>query len=833
MRILRFLIVIILFTSSVVPAKTYLKKWGNDPGLDKQDNIIALYKLNNWKIIGVPDSDQTQLPLYSDSADTISFINSFEYPNDSLIVGAYFKSLGFHGVVSIYINGNLISKQPNSSAPFRVKIKKKYLKDHGKNFIKIQLIKSVNLDNGFPVFTQLYTEPDFIGITRPFYIELVKQPLFNDFKYSLEKTNKGFLLNYSYKISPTVISTFKNKRGLFFEEVFSDSNAKIISRRIIPSSLKEMVVSHKITLLPNQLWTIKEPRFINVSVTLKRNGQTIEKEEKSLAFRNIESDKNVLFFNFEKIFIRGITYRENLLHEIPSNVFLDIKNHLSLIKKDGFNAIRFYGHIPDERYLSIADTLGLFIFVDLPVRRYPEIMFKKDIMLENLKKTISTTVEQFKTHPSFVALGIGQEILLSNPSTQKFYIILNGATDKPIPFVTYISPVPQNGLPKEMAADFYMLDIYNSIASKTEMVLETNIPYTLSGITGFSNDLEYLNHDNPNYDLHHTMLLKTDIKAVLTTLKLQGGFVESFMDWHSKTLSHQSSGEKNKLVRNGFYNSALTKYDWAQFGDNIWDNEEIKTLAIAKKTKSSNIFSIIMFVGSLIFFFFYKKYPRFSENYKRALKHPYGFYVDMRERRIIPIFNSFILAIHNSLIISIFIGSFVYFNNDSFLVQEIINIFIPGSDIYSAYLFISKSELLIIVVLFIFIFLHPVIMGIILKILGAISKNYVRFRQVLIIGLWTGAPFIFMIPLSFSAYHLLVNNLFVKALIIIFILVLIWSNVRLINGIRVLVLLKFRVIFLVLLLSYSAPLVIFGFFYNPQPMWYDYLITLLNSRSLF
>ena len=149
------------------------------------------------------------------------------------------------------------------------------------------------------------------------------------------------------------------------------------------------------------------------------------------------------------------------------------------------------------------------------------------------------------------------------------------------------------------------------------------------------------------------------------------------------------------------------------------------------------------------------------------------------------------------------------------------------------YLKVSKSEFLIIPVVFILVFLHPIMMGIILKTLGILSKNHIRFRQSMVIGLWSGAPFIFLLPFSFAAYHLLINGLFLEPLIIVFILFLIWTNIRLINGIRVLVLAKFRVIFLVLLLSYSLPLVIFSFFFIPRPLWFDYLVTLLNSSSLF
>jgi hypothetical protein len=205
----------------------------------------------------------------------------------------------------------------------------------------------------------------------------------------------------------------------------------------------------------------------------------------------------------------------------------------------------------------------------------------------------------------------------------------------------------------------------------------------------------------------------------------------------------------------------------------------------------------------------------------------------MRERRIIPLFNSLVVGLHNSLILAAFIGSFIFYWNNSILAQEFLKVIVTDNALFEWIIRLSQNEFKILAVLLCLVFLHPILMGFILKVYGMLTKNRVRLRQSLAIGLWSGAPFIFMLPLSIGAYHLISNHLFINFLLYAFAIFIIWVNFRLANGIRVLVFARFSTIFVLLLLSYILPLIIFFFIFTPQEMWADYLITLLYSHSLF
>ena len=129
--------------------------------------------------------------------------------------------------------------------------------------------------------------------------------------------------------------------------------------------------------------------------------------------------------------------------------------------------------------------------------------------------------------------------------------------------------------------------------------------------------------------------------------------------------------------------------------------------------------------------------------------------------------------------------------------------------------------------------MHPVVIGTGLKIISLITSAKIRYRQAIVTGFWSAAPFLFFLPISISAVHLLYDATYTFYMIVVFAVFILWTHIRLINGIRILFVVRIHTVIIVLLLSYIVPVAIFLGFYNPVPDWYDYLNLLLNSGYLF
>ena len=221
------------------------------------------------------------------------------------------------------------------------------------------------------------------------------------------------------------------------------------------------------------------------------------------------------------------------------------------------------------------------------------------------------------------------------------------------------------------------------------------------------------------------------------------------------------------------------------------------------------------------------------ENLKRAIYHPYGFFVDIRERRIIPIYNSVLIGLFTTLIIASFIGAYIFFFYNSQWMQEILSVIFINKSYFNYYLSISSSPLNSLLLISSLLLIFPFIISLVLKFFSFFSKENFRYRQGVAISLWSAIPFIFMLPISFFAFHLLQYESIQIYLLYIFMFFLIWTQFRLINGIRVLFIVKTMKVFTWMLLSYIIPITFFWFLINPNHYWIEYLKLLFSAKVIF
>jgi len=171
-----YLFCLSLFTS--LSADIFTNNWGNDEGLHVESDIL-LHLLNDWNVKIDGQQSTVNLPLFSDDADSITLSKTFLLNIDSTLEKIALNGLGFKGNADIYFNNTFIEKLTNSSSPFSIEIPTNIIKKQ--NEIKIILTRSKDLIEGFPVYTKLLTEPDYIGVTRPFWLSLNALKLIENF----------------------------------------------------------------------------------------------------------------------------------------------------------------------------------------------------------------------------------------------------------------------------------------------------------------------------------------------------------------------------------------------------------------------------------------------------------------------------------------------------------------------------------------------------------------------------------------------------------------------------------------------------------------------------
>ncbi|MGB7393959.1 MAG: glycoside hydrolase family 2 TIM barrel-domain containing protein [Pricia sp.] len=113
-------------------------------------------------------------------------------------------------------------------------------------------------------------------------------------------------------------------------------------------------------------WNPELPALYTAHFELMQNGRPIYQMQEKFGFRTIElREKDGIYINDVKVVFKGVN-RHSFWPE--TGRALSEKNHsmdISLMKEMNMNAVRMSHYPPDERFLQLCDSLGLFVLDEL------------------------------------------------------------------------------------------------------------------------------------------------------------------------------------------------------------------------------------------------------------------------------------------------------------------------------------------------------------------------------------------------------------------------------------------------------------------------------------
>ncbi len=825
-RLLYFFILLLIFCFDLKAEDVNTFQWNSLNRLACETDSVQFLPLDEWKIS--PDGNKIMAPFCIADRERIELSTDFFLPASGKSKDIYLNSMGFSSSAKLILNDIELQGRPNDNTPFKLKLPNSILNYNQENSLRLILYSTNSTSEGYPEFTRLFTAAKYIGITRPLAIAVQSKKRIEDFgcKTSFERKQPKVDFEYSIKL-PDI----KPDARIDVEERILSADLKLVYQKNYFFTGLTDKIKRTFNLNPEDLWAPGNPNLCIVSITVKDKKNILIQKTVKTGFRTLNVRNGAVLLNNKTEMVRGIIYHPDPLQFSGQDYPKKIMEDFNWIKNSGFNAVRLPRAMPDIPMLTAADSLGILLFPELPIHRYPSVMFSDDNLLELAKSSLRNVKENIISHPSLAAVGIGKELHLEKGATQKFMLILRDFINRELNLISFLSPVPGIVLPPRKAADLYILDIYRSLQQETNNTHSHFAAYNLFGQISL---LKKFGMDEAIID-PEMKYLKQEVQTALLRYKFNGGFIESFRDWHSSFPTSLTISAENKamIIPSGFFDKlGQSKADWQKL-DKIWENSQTQYIIKQEEKSQNNIFSIITVFAAIIFFAVYRKRPRMRENFWRSLNHPYGFFVDMRERRIIPIFNSFMIGSFASLILAVIFASFIYSQKNSIALQEILNIFLAPSGYYESYLALSNNPLYLILFHFIVLLLYPIVISMILKLISFLNSRKIRYRQALAIGLWSGLPLILLLPLGLVCYHLLIQYDIAGYIYIIVLFFIIWAHFRIINGIRVLLVTNLLKVFIMLLLSYIIPFIIFWFVLKPAPFLMEYIGLIINSSSMF
>ena len=222
------------------------------------------------------------------------------------------------------------------------------------------------------------------------------------------------------------------------------------------------------------LWTPETPSLYLIKTTLTdlKTGKLLDEKIHKTGFRWFAFDGNKGFsLNGKPYKLRGFNRHQD---QAPVGVALDDEAHrrdIALMKELGCNFIRISHYPQDDTVLEMCDELGLLAWEEIPIINIvPDTPGYDDNCEQNLREMI----RQHYNHPSVIAWGYMNEILLTTPAVDKPE--WPACKERTVALAQRLETVLKEEDPSRVSVmAFNMTNLYNEIGLNLEDVVGWNL----------------------------------------------------------------------------------------------------------------------------------------------------------------------------------------------------------------------------------------------------------------------------------------------------------------------------------------------------------------------
>jgi hypothetical protein len=203
------------------------------------------------------------------------------------------------------------------------------------------------------------------------------------------------------------------------------------------------------------------------------------------------------------------------------------------------------------------------------------------------------------------------------------------------------------------------------------------------------------------------------------------------------------------------------------------------------KSGQPDIFPFVGIVLILLFLFIYNTRKYFKENIRRIFIHPHGFYVDVRDKRKIPVSHTLLVAMFSSIGVGLISATILYFFHEHSIVDHLLTLATFSTAWKTRLIALCWQPGLAVLVFSLLNFASFLIIGIAVKLIALLSRRRWKLSQSITLIFWCGANWMLLVLVGMVLYKVLFySNTILPTLVILGVFTL-WFLARLIKGIRV------------------------------------------------
>ncbi len=769
--------------------------------------ILSLH--GAWQAREIPSAtnhDVTVPGAYAFQGE-INFTRTFEL--DSAMNGLHLSlvALGISNRCRIYLNNEFLESHAGGHVPFHVNLPAGILHFEGPNEISITVDSRLAPRNTLPLQHDPELPASVGGIHRDIFIVAKPRLSIQEVMLQVESISQPSprTMLVSCKIAQFGVHELAdetaNSLTVTAQVLDSERNSPLTrtARTEVTRAGENITAQLNVPLQNVQRWSPAKPALYHLKLTLLEGRRVIDHQVLTFGLSRMGVDERGFLVNDEHIRLQGIDYYDNGL-----GAPVDWNKDVESIKAMGANAVRVAGYPPAPQFLASCDREGLLVFIEIPLSIVPGTILQNDDFADLVRQYLEELYAMTRLHPSAAAIGLGIDFDNEHGAAAEFLAKMRSISTRPNPLPVYLvqSKLPQGRL--AASVDFIMLHDSDASLSDLENVepppgprfLSVGVPLRDLPLPASSREPQA---SQPGHGGHWDVpvavqeLQAYEITKILSLLQEKGRshgvFINSLTDWratHNSTVfGWQKAGAWNLTGMLNLDRSPRLVRDAVAAS---FRQAQAKRVAVNLFEPEAPVaYPLVGISLILVFLFIYNRDRRLSGNLRRIFFYSHGFFAELRDNRKVSNWHTFFLSFIISVILGVLSSAIAFYLRSNRSVSDLFDLVFGAEWVKELFIRLSWEPALSIPFFSLFWYLWFIGLILLLKISSVILGRRLRLHQFHTLVFWTGANFLWLLPIIPIYHRLLEHADWFSVAMLLVLLFVVWFCLRLLKGLKLLV----------------------------------------------
>ncbi|MBL7973579.1 MAG: hypothetical protein JNJ85_01615 [Candidatus Kapabacteria bacterium] len=698
---------------------------------------------------------------------------------DGQLVQRYMWNLYFLGVsdaVEVTINGRLVGKFFCGMVPHMVRIPDKFIRA-GANDIQLMVYPASD-DAQRSRILDLFGQRAYGGVIREVLLVGTPQVMVQDVRSGVQLINGVAKVTISSNItagtldkvtvdSTQTISLTKAQLTVLTEIRKQETGeiAATASQAFTTEHDRSFDAKFVMDITNPTLWSPSDPSLYSLTVKVMVNGQTIDEYTAPLGLTSVQegsmASQSWLTVNGQSIFIKGVDYVEEAPGGSATVSAQQMERDVQLLKTLGVNLVRVKFFAPNPYFMYLCMKYGILVVVDMPCYNIPANILGGEEVMARMKNIANLMLSAYERYSSLVAWNICEGLQQDKSET---YLYVKTIADLFHASSSRLVSTAVRFRSKTVVTD--NVDVHIFIEDKFVTTPEeiANELTRLSQIAAkpfalvFGKPIQPDNrsgYSDPISVESQARFIQTCCQGIKNT-PAGGTIVWSLTDYslnRSIMLTNTSGGHSCYSGLADINRQPRLAFEMYK----AWINNENDPLLQPGNYSiaSPYIYIVCGLLLIIVVIVMMNQSRRFREYLLRALIHPYNFYADIRDQRILSQAQTVALAAIISAIIGVILSTLLFHSRMSPVSEYMVMLLFPQESMKSFVSAIAWSPELGVTVITLFVVLNIIIVSLLLRLSAIFVRARIYFSDTFIITVWSALPVVLFLPFATVLYRAL------------------------------------------------------------------------------